>query len=233
MTDNQVVVITGARKGIGRNLAEFYCSKGCTVVGFSRSSSDLTDPNYTHLLVDIRDETEVRKAFRKVRKDFNRVDVLINNAGIASMNHFMLTPLSTTEEIFNTNFIGTYLCCREAAKIMQARRFGRIVNLVSVATPLKLEGESIYASSKAAVLNFTQIIARELGELGITVNAIGPTPISTDLIKNVPGDKLDSLLDRQAIKRYGQFRDVSHVIDFFISPESDFVTGQVIYLGGV
>ena len=127
MADNQVVVITGARKGIGRYLSEFYCGKGYSVVGFSRASSDLTDPNYTHFPVDVTREDDVRNAFRKVKKDLKRVDILINNAGVASMNHFMLTPRKTTEEIFGTNFIGTYLCCREAAKIMQSQRSGRIV----------------------------------------------------------------------------------------------------------
>ena len=135
--------------------------------------------------------------------------------------------------ILNTNVVGTFLFCREAAKLMQRHRFGRIVNFASVASPLKLEGEAIYASSKAAVINLTQILAREFADMGITVNAIGPTPVKTDLIKSVPEIKIDQLIKRQAIHRHGDYNDIANVIDFFIKPESSFITGQVIYLGGI
>jgi 3-oxoacyl-[acyl-carrier protein] reductase len=149
------------------------------------------------------------------------------------MNHAMLTPGSSVRKVVDTNFVGTFLFCREAAKMMSRSGGGRIVNFGTVATALKLEGEAIYAASKAAVLSLTEILAREFAPLGITVNAIAPTPIETDLIRGVPKDKLDALVQRQAIQRYGQFEDVSNVIDFFLRPESNFVTGQRIFLGGV
>jgi 3-oxoacyl-[acyl-carrier protein] reductase len=149
------------------------------------------------------------------------------------MNHILLTPKATVEKILNTNVIGTFLFCREAAKLMQTGKFGRIVNFATVATPLKLEGEAIYAASKAAIVSLTEILARELAPFGITVNAVGPTPVQTDLIRSVPQEKMDALLDRQAIRRFGEMKDISNVIDFFICPESDFITGQVLYLGGV
>jgi 3-oxoacyl-[acyl-carrier protein] reductase len=149
------------------------------------------------------------------------------------MNHILLTPTRVARNILETNFVGTFLCSREAAKLMKRNGFGRIVNFATVATPLKLEGEAVYASSKAAVTSFTQIAAKELASFGITVNAVGPTPIKTDLIKSVPEDKINNLLQSQAIKRLGEFSDVANVIDFFIRPESDFITGQVIFLGGV
>ncbi|EAH6196780.1 SDR family oxidoreductase, partial [Campylobacter coli] len=88
-------------------------------------------------------------------------------------------------------------------------------------------------ASKAAIVNFTQVCAKELAEFGITVNAVGPTPIPTDLIKNVPKNKIKSLLNQQAIKRFGDFKDVLNIIEFFLDEKSDFVTGQIIYLGGV
>jgi 3-oxoacyl-[acyl-carrier protein] reductase len=144
-----------------------------------------------------------------------------------------LTPVETARSILETNFIGTFLLCREAAKLMRKRKFGRIVNLASVAVPLKLEGEAVYAASKAAVLSFTQIAAKELASFGITVNAVGPTPIQTDLIKAVPKEKIEKLISLQTIPRPGKLEDVANVIDFFIQPESDFITGQVIFLGGV
>jgi 3-oxoacyl-[acyl-carrier protein] reductase len=233
MHKTEVMLITGTRKGIGRALAEHYAASGYKVIGCSRSPFEEELTNYRHCCLDIADEAAVKALFSDIGKREGQLDIVINNAGIASMNHSLLTPLAVVNKIISTNFIGTFLVCREAARLMQRRRYGRIVNFVTVAVPLKLEGEAIYAASKAAVISLTEILAREFADLGITVNAIGPTPVKTDLIRGVPTEKLDALLRRQAIKRYGEPRDVINVIDFLVQPASDFVTGQVLFLGGV
>ncbi len=233
MDKNKVILITGTRKGIGRYLAEYYVEKGLQVIGCSRKPIDYEARNYHHFCLDVSDEIKVKQLFAEIRKTYKRLDVLINNAGIASMNHILLTPLKTVRKILETNIIGTFLFCREAAKLTQRNHYGRIVNFATVAIPLKLEGEAIYASSKAAVVSLTEILSRELAEFGITVNAIGPTPVKTDLIRSVPQEKIESLIRRQAIPRFGEFKDIANVIDFFIKPESNFITGQVIYLGGI
>jgi len=233
MLENKVVLVSGASKGIGRALVEYYAGKECQVIGCSRSPFEGELRNYRHYRLDVADESAVKDMFAQIRKNEGRLDVLINNAGVASMNHSLLTPMTTVSKIIQTNFMGTFLLCREAARLMQAHRYGRIVNFATVAVPLKLEGEAIYAASKAAVISLTQILAHEFAEFGITVNAIGPTPIKTDLLRGIPPEKLERLISRQAIKRYGGTRDVIQVIDFFIDPASDFVTGQVIFLGGV
>jgi 3-oxoacyl-[acyl-carrier protein] reductase len=233
MDNNSVMIVTGTSKGIGKYIAEYYLKKEYTVIGCSRGESSLQSSDYFHFMLDVADESAVKKMVNEVRKKFGRVDVLINNAGIASMNHILLTPLSVVEKIFKTNVFGTFLLCREVSRLMISRKKGRIVNLVTVATPLKLDGEAIYAASKAAVKNFTEILAKELAVYNITCNAVGPTPVYTDLIKSVPREKIDRLLDMQTIHRLGEFRDISNVIDFLIKEESDFITGQTIYLGGV
>jgi 3-oxoacyl-[acyl-carrier protein] reductase len=233
MVENKVVLITGTRKGIGRALVEHYAGRGCHVVGCSRFPFEAELPNYRHYCLNVADEAAVKRMFWEIRKQEGRLDVLINNAGIASMNHSLLTPIAAVKQIMETNFTGTFLFCRESARLMQLHRYGRIVNFATVAVPLKLEGEAVYAASKAAVISLTQILAREFADFGVTVNAIGPAPIRTDLIRGVSPEKLDALIERQAIKRYGELRDVIQVIDFFVQPASDFVTGQVIFLGGV
>jgi 3-oxoacyl-[acyl-carrier protein] reductase len=230
---SKVIIITGTRKGLGKELGLYYLNRGNIVAGCSRNASDITHPNYSHFCVDVADEKKVVEMVRQTYRNFGRIDVLINNAGIASMNHFLLNPTSKAREIMETNFIGTFNFMREAGKVMMKQGQGRIVNFTTVAAPLRLEGESLYAASKAAIENLTQTVAREFGEYGITVNAVGPTPIPTDLIKNVPKEKIDALLEKQAIKRFGKPEDLFNIIDFFIDNRSNFITGQIIYLGGV
>ena len=233
MYDAPVTLITGTRKGIGKFLAEHYVSLGHQVIGCSRTAPDWTLAGYRHYEADVVDEKAVVKMFFDIRNRYGKLDNLINNAGIASMNHAILTPLSTIHNVLNTNLVGTFLFCRESAKLMQKNACGRIVNFATVATPLRLEGEAIYAASKAGIVSLTQVLAREFADWNITVNAVGPTPIKTDLIRGVPQSKMEALLARQALHHYGTFEDVSNVIDFYLSPNSSFITAQVIYLGGV
>jgi len=228
------VLITGASRGIGRALAERFIAAGCQVAGCSRKEPETPLDGYRHFCLDVADEKAVKKLFADLRKEFGGLDILINNAGVASMNHSLLTPLSTVERVFKTNVEGTFLFCREAAKTMKNAGRGRIVNLTTVAVPLRLEGESVYAASKAAVESLTQILALEFAPFGVTVNAVGPTPVKDGgLIDSVPREKIDQLLARQAIPRMATFDDVYNVVEFFCREESDFITGQIVYLGGV
>jgi 3-oxoacyl-[acyl-carrier protein] reductase len=233
MTENTpVMLITGTRKGIGRFLAQAYAERDWQVIGCSRKPADWQTPGYEHVLADVSDEVQVQALFRHIRKRYGRLDAALNNAGIASMNHVLLTPGSSAQAVMNTNFMGTFLVCREAAKLMIKHKSGRIVNFSTVAVPQDLEGDAVYAASKSAVEKFTRILAREIGPLGITVNTIGPTPIETDLIRSVPKEKIDKLVNDLAIRRLGTFEDVLHLVDFLIQPESGYITGQTIYLGG-
>jgi 3-oxoacyl-[acyl-carrier protein] reductase len=229
------MLITGASKGLGRFLAKRYASSGWSVVGCSRGPSDLEVSGYRHHLVDVTQEADVRRMIGTIRGEQGGLDALINNAGVAAMNHALLTPMESVRRILETNVTGTFLLSRESARLLRDAPQGhaRIVNLTTVAVPLALEGEAVYAASKAAVEMLTRVLARELAPLRITCNAVGPTPIETDLIRNVPRTKIDRLVATQPIPRLGVPEDVAHVIDFFLSPDSDFVTGQVLYLGGV
>ncbi len=227
------MIITGSRKGIGKYMAEYYLGKGFHVIGCSRGESDFEHPNYEYQQLDVADEKAVKKFVAGIAKKYGKIDYLINNAGVASMNHSFLTPLSVVEKIFRTNVFGSFLFMREVGKIMSKKKFGRMVNLTTFAVPFKLEGEAVYAASKAAVTVMAESMAREYADYGITINTVGPPAVQTDLIKNVPKEKLDKLLQRQAIHRYGHAKDVCNTIDFFLQNESELVTGQTVYLGGI
>jgi len=233
MTEKKVMLITGTRKGIGKFMAKYYLQKGFLVVGCSRGESDIVDDNYRHYCLDVSDEVQVKALFKELRKDYGRLDVLLNNAGIASMNHSLLTPISIVRKILETNVVGNFIFSRESAKIMKINKFGRIVNFVTFAIPFKLEGEAIYAASKAAVITLTEILNREYIPFNITVNAVSPPAVQTDLVRGVTEDKMEKLLKRQSIHRYGTPKEVCAVVDFFIQPGNEMVNGQVIYMGGV
>ena len=230
--EREVVLITGSRVGIGQYLARYYVERGAHVVGCSRQPAEQELDGYTHFCLDVADESAVKDMFTDVSKKFGRLDVLINNAGAGSMNHLLLTPLTTVRRLMDVNYLGTFLCSREAAKVMRRRNYGRIVNMTTVGVPLNLEGEASYVASKSAVEELTRVMARELAPFNITCNLVGPSPIDTDLTRGIPPAKLEALVQRLAIKRLGAFSDVANVVDFFAQPESDYVTGQTIYLGG-
>ena len=232
MTKPESIVITGTSRGIGLQLVQTFLERGWTVFGCSRGPSDVKHKCYTHFVMDVADEKAVVNLFGAVRKSGVPLYALLNNAGSASMNHVLTTPVSTMEKLWRVNTLGTMICCREAAKQMVLRKRGRIVNFGSVAVSYALEGEAVYVATKAAVEAYTRVVARELGDHGITVNAISPNPVKTDLIAGVPQAKMTALVNRQSIKRYGEFKDILAAIDFLLHPDTDFTTGQTIYLGG-
>jgi 3-oxoacyl-[acyl-carrier protein] reductase len=228
-----VTLVTGSRKGIGRALAEHYCKRGHAVIGVSRTASDLRAENYEHFECDVAEEKGIQQLICHVREMHGKVDHLINNAGVASMNHALTTPVSTVTKSVATNFLGTFLFCREVAKLMIRRRYGRIVNFSSVAVPLALEGEAVYAATKAAVETISRVLAKELAPFQITVNTVGPCPLETDLIRSVPKEKIQKILEQQAFRELCTVDDVIGVVDFFLDPRSRLVSGQTIYIGGV
>jgi 3-oxoacyl-[acyl-carrier protein] reductase len=233
VSERPVMLITGTRKGIGKHLAETYSRRGYMVEGCSRGDAPFEGEAYNHTSLDITDEKAVKAWISGIARRHGRIDCVLNNAAIASMNHVLLTPAATANRMLDVNVTGTMLVCRDAAKVMMRHRFGRIVNFTTIVDPIGLAGEAIYAASKAAVVTFTRILAFELGGWGITCNSFGATPIMTDMIRGVPQDKIDAVVNGLAIKRLGTPQDCVNVCDFFISPLSDNITAQVVYLGGV
>ncbi len=232
-TDRPVALVTGARKGIGHHLAEYLLAAGYHVVGCGRGAVDWGAPDFEYLQADVTEEEQVLPLFRHISATCGRLDVLINNAGLAFMNHSLLTPASTVDKMLRTNVSGTFLMSREAAKLMRKRKSGRIVNISSAVVPLRLAGEAAYLASKSAVETLSQVMARELAEYGITVNVVGPGPTATDMTRGVPTEKMETLRRQFYTQRFTTMDDIANAVGFFLRPESSAVTGQVLYLNGV
>lgn len=227
-----VLLLTGASRGLGRQIAEHYLAAGWRVAGCSRGPTPFAHSRYRHFVADVADEAAVVSMVRSVDDAWSRLDALIANAGTAALNHLTLTPGATLRRILETNVLGSLLACREAAKAMIRRRRGRIVLIGSVAAPLSLAGEAAYAASKEALSRFAAVFAREVGGFGITCNVVAPGPVRTDLLRGVGEERLQRLIDRLAIRRLCTPADVLNCLDFFLDDGAGYVTGQTLYLGG-
>jgi 3-oxoacyl-[acyl-carrier protein] reductase len=226
------ILITGTSRGIGREVAEHFLQLGDHVIGCARSDRTLDHPNYQHFVVDLSQQNEIAGMMSAIRRRRYPLDVLINNAGIASMGPAALQPPGTSRKMVEVNLCSLIHVTHDVLRLLRSGNGPRIINLTSVAVPLRLEGEAVYSATKAAVEQWTRVMAKELGPLGITVNALGPAPIETDLLRGVAREKLDELVAKQAIPRWSTVADVVHAIEFFLHPNSDMITGQILYLGG-
>ena len=242
MSEKKLAVVTGAARGIGRAVVLKLLEQDRIVAGLDINADQLKElesvvaqAGHTIITkcVDITDTQAFTEILESLADEHNGIGILINNAGITRDNLLLRMTDEEFDTVIAVNLRAAFVATRVAARSMVRNKFGRIINFATIATPLKMEGESVYAASKSAIESITKILAKEFSTYNITVNAIGPTPIYTDLIKNVPKEKMDSLLNMQTINRYGEFDDISNVIDFFLSDKSNFITGQVIFLGGV
>ena len=229
----RTLLISGASRGIGKLLAEHYISVGFFVIGFSRSGASIVDSNYIHYEADICSEENINNMIFDLSRQKITIDYLINCAGIANMNHSFLTPYDLAEKIMRTNFLGTFLLCREIGKMMVRNKYGRIINFSSIATRIKTEGESIYIASKYAIESLTSTLSYEFAPFNITVNAVAPCPMQTDMISHIDQKKMELFIEKQTIKRTCDIDDIINVTDFFMREQSSLITGQVIFLGGV
>lgn len=230
--DKQVIAITGTSRGIGCGVAEHFLSKGWRVEGCSRGASSLKKPDYHHTLLDVSNEEGVRTWIRSIKKRHGRIDVLFNNAGLAPAAITALaTPASLLHDVMKTNVVGSFLTAREAALVMAGRKFGRIINVSSMAVGLHEEGTAAYSASKNAIVEFTRIMAKELAPLGITCNAIAPSMIKTGTVEALGEAVINRALSKLTIKRTITIDEICHVLEFLVSPQGGIITGQTIHMG--
>ncbi|RYE46086.1 MAG: SDR family oxidoreductase [Hyphomicrobiales bacterium] len=239
----KVAIVTGAGRGIGRVIARTLATEGVTVaiIDFRQDLLDDTAMEWTEagwpglrILCDVREAAQVNAAVSAVDEAFGRVDILVNNAGVASGARVDKLAEAVWDANFDTNTKGTFLMCQAVAPIMQRQASGRILNAASFAAIIPSIGSAAYAASKSAVVQFTRVLAGELGPFNVTVNSYSPGMIPTDMngFANLPDARQQRLLDTLTLRHWGNPEDVANLLCFLASDQAQYITGASIDCSG-
>jgi len=228
------VIITGDSRGVGKMLTDYFLGKNATVIGISNKEMVSSNPEHLHYRCDLKNDEEIIDLFRKdISKKFGTIDILINNAAVLTSQYSLVMPVKNATDMMKVNLLAPFLISREAARLMKKNNWGRIINISSMAVELKPIGDSVYAATKAGMTTMTNIMAKEFARYNITCNTLGITAIETDMLAQLPRDKVDIIINNLPIPRFAKIEDITNIINFYCSPESDYVSGQTLYLGGI
>jgi 3-oxoacyl-[acyl-carrier protein] reductase len=239
----RVVVVTGGSKGIGRVTCLRFAREGARIMFVHYDPDDIASNETLKLLGDMNVQARARKLdvscfgdvdefFQEVVNEFHRVDVLVNNSGITRDALFLRMSESQWDEALSVNLKGVFNCAKAAVKLMVKQRSGRIINISSVVGQIGNIGQTNYAASKAGIMGFTKSLARELAARGITVNAVAPGFINTDMTENLPGKAKEFFLNQIPMGRIGEPEEVAEVVYWLASEGASYITGQVIHVNG-
>jgi 3-oxoacyl-[acyl-carrier protein] reductase len=229
----KLALVTGSRRGVGRLIAEHLLKHGATVIGFARGEATFDHPKYSHIQVDIGDSKSVQQGFTALKMITNVIHIVVNNAAVLTSQYAMIMPPASAQAMVNTNLMGPFMVTREASKMMRKAKWGRIINIGSMAASLEPIGDSMYAACKAGLTTLTNVMAKELAPLNITCNTLAVSAIKTDMLAQLPQDKIAQVIATLPIPRFAEPDDILNVLDFFASERSTYITAQTIYLGGV
>ena len=229
----KVALVTGASRGVGLTITRHFLAKGATVIGLARGEAGLAHGAYHHLRVDVGDPAAVQHAFLAIGKLSPHLDIVVNNAAVLTSQYAMIMPPAAAQAMLNVNLLGPFMVSREAAKLMRKRKWGRIINIGSVAASLEPMGDSIYAACKAGLNTLSNVMAKEFAALNVTCNTLAITAVETDMLAQLPREKVEAVVAGLPIPRFATDDDILNVIDFFASERSSYVTAQTVFLGGV
>lgn len=229
----KVALVTGSRRGVGKAIAEHFLAGGATVLGFARGAAGIEHPSYHHFEVDVGDPESVQRGFAALRKVCDSIQIVVNNAAVLTSQYSMIMPPAAAQAMLNVNLLGPFMVSREAAKMMRKTKWGRIINIGSMAASLEPVGDSMYAACKAGLSTLANVMAKEFSAMNVTCNTLGINAIESDMLAQLPRDKIDAIIAGLPVPRFSQPDDILNVIDFLASERSSSITAQTIFLGGV
>lgn len=242
LVEDKVILVTGASRGIGRATAKLLAKNGARIIANYKDSEEkakelvdvLVDSGFKAVMfkADVSNEDEVKDLYNFVKDNYGRIDVLINNAGVMKNNLIMMTRADEFDQITSVNCRGVFLCTRAFSKMMARQKTGKIINTASIVGVYGNTGQTIYSASKSFVIGYTKAAAKELGHFGITVNAVAPGFIETDLTNDTSEKVREDLIAKIALGRFGTPDDIAKVMLFLSSDLSDYVSGQIIGVDG-
>jgi len=240
--ENQVAVVTGAGRGIGHAIAVRLAKEGARVASVSRTESNAqkTADEINSLradaakayAVDVAEQAAVQKAAAQIFEDFGRVDILVNNAGVTRDGLSMRMSMDDWDTVLNTNLKGAFNFTQAIMRPMIKQRSGRIINISSIAGLIGNAGQANYAASKAGLIGLTKTLARELASRGITVNAVAPGLIETDMTTVLSEEIRQAILQKVPLGKLGEPDDIAGAVAYLASPEAKYITGQVLTVDG-
>lgn len=239
--ENKIALVTGASRGIGKAIALALGKNGATVIGTSTSQAGAEQISKEFesqgikgygIALDVTDKAQIGVELDKIQKELGTVSILINNAGITNDNLFMRMKDDEWDKVIETNLSSLFYMSRGCIKPMMKARFGRIVNIGSVVGTMGNAGQTNYAAAKAGLLGFTKSLAREIGSRNITVNAIAPGFISTDMTHALTETQREALLQQVPLGRLGQPDDIASAVLFLVSDAASYITGETLHING-
>jgi 3-oxoacyl-[acyl-carrier protein] reductase len=238
----QVAVVTGASRGIGRSCALKLAKSGFDVVVNYHSSEEKAMEVVNEIKsygceaiaikADVSKSKEVQSMFKEVMSQFGRVDVLVNNVGIVEDSFIMMLSEDSFDRSIEINLKSYFYCCKQAALKMFKNKKGKIVNISSVSSIKGIPGQAVYSATKGAINSLTFVLAKELAQYGVQVNAVAPGFIDTDMLSSISEDKKNQYLSEIPLGRFGRPEEVGSLVSFLCQPESEYITGQVIVVDG-